>query len=541
MRSFAAAVTSNNKTPTSASLQLNSRTTTPASTGTSNLSASSLSKSADTYAPSRRNAIIIENTHEIPQDRVLRAVADIIGGRNIHYCTRLSGGRICLYLTSEEWVNKAVNEGGIIVNSIYLPVRRYVTEATKVVVSNCPPELDDNKLKELLEPYGKVVSSPSRLKVSTTYADLKHIKTWRRVVYIMPSLNSEEMPKRLNIISPENIKYTLYLDKDEVTCDYCKAPGHQISKCKKKISDEQNIHLNNETNTSSSSRETPSSPQDNHDQEQRPAFIHSTPKEVQAVIQPTQDAITKRFSKTSTEDQMMKNSYEETSIQSTSTNLEKVDHPSRTSQDVNSGLSNLFLPHFNTFEQSIHTAESANLLSSEGDSINLNTTPTDLQQIPMDPASVCLPIYSMDQDSEIISLTSVKPTNNSKKRPLSSSPSQDDSEDSCTSAASSQSNKSQKKPNKKQKQKKEKEDQQINILLNQMKQKSSYIPQETFKEFLTTARGSQNSKAVAGRLGVTDISALIVQLNDAATLCQDFNLQRRLKRASDALITQNEA
>lgn len=193
------------------------------------------------YKPSRKNAVIVENTHETPQDHCLRAVANIIGGRNIHYCTRLSGGRICLYLTNQDIVNKLVTEGGIVVNDVYLPIRKYVTEATKFVISNCPPEMTDQSLKKILEPYGRVVSSPTRLKVSTAHEDLKHIRTWRRVVYLMIPSEAPEAPKRLIVTSPEGVKTTLYIDKDEIMCDYCKVPGHLEEKCKKKTSDQQNF------------------------------------------------------------------------------------------------------------------------------------------------------------------------------------------------------------------------------------------------------------------------------------------------------------
>ena len=121
----------------------------------------------ETYFPRRKNAIILDNIQEISQDLCLRAVADIIGGRNIHYVSRLSGGRICMYLTNETHVNHLVQEGGVQIGPMLVTCRRYVSDATKFIVSNCPPELSDEELKKRLQPYGKIVSTPTRLKIST--------------------------------------------------------------------------------------------------------------------------------------------------------------------------------------------------------------------------------------------------------------------------------------------------------------------------------------------------------------------------------------
>lgn len=501
--------------------------------GTTNNKTSSTT-SDQNYTPSRKNAIIIENTNETPQDSCLRKVADIIGGKNIHYCTRLSGGRICLYLTNEECVTKAVEEGGIIVNLVYLPIRRYVTEATKLVVSNCPPELDDEKLKEILKPYGRIVSSPTRLKVSTNHDDLKHIKTWRRVVYIMKGPDSQELPKRLNIRNSEEINYTLYLDTDEVMCDYCKRPGHHINKCKKKISDDQNFP-----------------------DMLRPSFVHSTPTEKEVItnsrptisLQSTKEVSSEVISdaiissepkqqKTSEDDINSRNSTQNLVLQS----VQKIQSNNKNPSSVTSESRNNFVSSdFNKFEEIINRNSSQSpQLPGQVDK-SLTTNAEELEML-LDPASFSLPGSSKNdqEDLELESIQKVSTSHNPKKRPFSNSPTQEDSEDSSTSTASNISNKSQN-MTKKQKKKREKEDTQINILLNMMKPKSSYIEEKTFREFIVKARGAQNSKVVAASLGVTNISALIVQLNDAANTCQDANLQRRLRRASDALLTHNES
>ncbi|KAK3915908.1 hypothetical protein KUF71_025205, partial [Frankliniella fusca] len=162
-------------------------------------------------APSRKMAIVIENTKEFSQDELLRAVADLVGGKNIQYCSRLSGGRFCLYLTNESAVTTLCHLGGVHVSNTFLSCRRYFTEATKFVISNCPPEMTDGALQKLLEPYGKIVSTPTRLGITTSHEDLKHIKTWKRSLYLQISNNAPSCPEIINITSEEGVKHTLYI------------------------------------------------------------------------------------------------------------------------------------------------------------------------------------------------------------------------------------------------------------------------------------------------------------------------------------------
>lgn len=188
----------------------------------------------DSYVPDRRFAVVLENCHQLTQETCLRAVADIIGGRNIHFCTKLSGGRICLYLTDQCCVDKICEEGGINIGLDFITTRKYISDSRKIIISNCPPELTDHELAALIKPYGKITSAFTKLRFATKYEDLQHIKTWRRSVYMSIPDDSPALPSQIQITNRDGNKQMLYLTLDEKSCSFCKAPGHIQEECKKK-------------------------------------------------------------------------------------------------------------------------------------------------------------------------------------------------------------------------------------------------------------------------------------------------------------------
>jgi len=470
------------------------------------------------YKPSRKLAIVLENAQNVTQHKCLRAVADLIGGRSIQYCTRLSGGRICLYLTSENKVEEMCEHGGVIIECEFLPCRRYISEAKKFVISNCPPELEDEDLKKLLEPYGQIVSAPARLKVSTTDDDLKHIKTWRRSIYILLPDNAPEMPKRMVITSkPDGVKYTLYIDNDEIICSYCARPGHTAEKCKKKTEMMSDFpELNTFTMASSVSsrlipRRTPESLPSNSKDSQvdlMPKFslLDSIPPVTATEVSETNGKSVKDYLSNSETlcDAATSNLTNMTSIwgdkiiERESQNQSLLSNslpPSSDEMEVDENLtkeltSNEILESFNTNKQNIKRLLSPETSNSQAKSSNQKKSRTEEDD------------FTSDGESSISSLQS----NQSK--------------------ASKSSKKTEKK--------KKKEDSAIAELLPTMNFTDSDLSEEMFKKFLAEARGHQNSKMIAEKYKLS-LPSLINKLLDAMSKCKNFNLQRRLDRAYNAL------
>lgn len=500
-----------------------------------NSSTSRRQESADnnqSYTPSRKNAIVLENTSAFTQDQVLRAVADCVGGSNIHYCTRLSNGRICLYLTNEECVNQITDDGGIIIGGIYVSCRRYVSEAKKIVISNCPPELTDNDLKKILEPYGRIVSAPNRLRVTTAHSDLKHIKSWRRSIFMMLPNEAQPLPPRLIITSSDGLRNTLYIEKDEILCTYCHAPGHTEQRCKKKQAME---------------KEFPSLTTSYHGPASHRLFVHSTAKQSQPAREQFQEnppqQITNNF---------MPSFSSRPTIEISQTTIIPNPTPRVEETRIESSFDFSALPRNEEPKEQPSTTiprEEANIsgeISSLEDSFGLTNTDNQNHstQNPYysfdDPLSESLPSTSKKRflspneeinDQHKFAKTIVSDYQSGSE--ASNSETQDEPqtmEDNEMSDSSAEFLPKSKKALKKHK----KQEQAFNIATEKIVFDDTKLSFYQFQEFLKNARGKANSKQVAARITPLT-SELIKKLEEAIVFSTDHNLTRRMQRAAEAL------
>lgn len=184
--------------------------------------------------PSRKLSVILENAKECNQDDILRAVADVVGAKNILYASKLSGARFCLYLSSESAVTTICARTGVYVNNSFLKCRKYVSDATQLLISNCPPEMSDDTLLDLLKPYGEAVSKPKRLGVSTVHDDLKHVLTWKRSIYMKIPDDALPCPEVLHVTSREGTKHSIYIQTNQTPCYFCKSRSHPAEECTEK-------------------------------------------------------------------------------------------------------------------------------------------------------------------------------------------------------------------------------------------------------------------------------------------------------------------
>ncbi|KAJ1528786.1 hypothetical protein ONE63_007167 [Megalurothrips usitatus] len=456
------------------------------------------------YVPRKENAIVIDNTQEYSQEKCVRAVADIIGGNKIHYCNRLSGGRLCLYLTDQTTVDKMCQESGIIINDVFLPCRRYVSHATKVVISNCPPELPDEKLKELLQPYGKLTSSPSRMKLSTNDEDLKHILTWRVVVYMLFPHDAEPMPKMIPIVSSEGIKTTLYVDKNDEFCTYCNVSGHSLSKCKKKVNDNNNFpEFISSVNSRLTARPTVPEPQ-NNTRELEKASVQVPPEAC-----PLTTPSTSNKENVGTPNSEPPSAFSSHQVSGKNNQERRILEERRVSQEIKKT------------PPSLPTQENNFKPLSVQDDASVFTDWTDFEN-------------SQEISNALLGKTSSKRIHSpddtsSKSRRTSQSESEDFNMSDSGSTTSSSSHSST------QSTKSKEEDQVIlNSIVDRLKFDSSQLTKAQLMLFLKFARGKSNSKKIADRVHC-NVPALIGKLKEISVQSTNFNLSRRIQRAIQAL------
>jgi hypothetical protein len=75
----------------------------------------------------------------------------------------------------------------------------------------------------------KPTSQISKLSISTTHPGLKHIKSFRRLVYmVIPHM--KKMPHNFKV-EHDGVSYAIYVTSDDVTCTNCRKPGHVARNC----------------------------------------------------------------------------------------------------------------------------------------------------------------------------------------------------------------------------------------------------------------------------------------------------------------------
>jgi hypothetical protein len=181
------------------------------------------------YTPHKKHGVIFEAVEGLSIEQHLREIADKIGGSNIKYASRLSGGRICIYLAAEMYVKQICTPGGINITDMFIQCRPYIMASKCVVLSNVLLDIPDDVIQPLLQTFGKPTSQITQLAISTTHPDLKHIKSFRRLVY-MTIPNMEKMPSTLNV-RYDKVMYVIYVTSNDVTCMNCQKPGHLARNC----------------------------------------------------------------------------------------------------------------------------------------------------------------------------------------------------------------------------------------------------------------------------------------------------------------------
>lgn len=181
--------------------------------------------------PKKEQGILLNVIEELKLSDYVIKVGSIVGPRNILFASRISNNRICIYLSDIQLVDKIVEEHSIIViNDREIEIRRLITPARRIVISNVCPSIPHHIIENELRQLGiKTVSPVSCIRAGITGDEYSHVMSFRRQVYTIPT-QSEELPSSI-LIDHENTKYRIYLSDDNLKCYICKAPGHIARQC----------------------------------------------------------------------------------------------------------------------------------------------------------------------------------------------------------------------------------------------------------------------------------------------------------------------
>ena len=116
---------------------------------------------ASKLTPGEDQAIVLDSVDDITVTDYVYAVASIIGPQNIHYASRISLSRICMYLSNKTLVDKITDEkhNKIKIKDQLLEVRPLKAKMQRVIFSNVSPAIPNDVLIDKISSYGITVTN----------------------------------------------------------------------------------------------------------------------------------------------------------------------------------------------------------------------------------------------------------------------------------------------------------------------------------------------------------------------------------------------
>lgn len=182
--------------------------------------------------PRKEQAIVIEALEGIQLKDYIYSVGNLVQPKNILAASRLSNGRICIYLSGKNITDDLVKTyNTITVLGREAQIRKLITPSKKLIISNVCPSIPNEAVETVLRSIGIKMTSPIFfLKVGLPGTDYAHILSFRRYVYIIPD-EKTPIPESL-LMKFENDDYRIFLQTDEMKCFKCQRFGHTASNCR---------------------------------------------------------------------------------------------------------------------------------------------------------------------------------------------------------------------------------------------------------------------------------------------------------------------
>ena len=128
--------------------------------------------------------VYAERSDEFFFDKALCCVADIVGNANVKASSPMNGG-IVICVSCEEAVNAVVSHG-IVISHVMNIVELLVTPSLKLILSNDPPYIGNDRLIPFIEQHGIIIRHIRYLKASLKRKELQHVVSFIRQVSILP-------------------------------------------------------------------------------------------------------------------------------------------------------------------------------------------------------------------------------------------------------------------------------------------------------------------------------------------------------------------
>ncbi|KAJ8681398.1 hypothetical protein QAD02_017185 [Eretmocerus hayati] len=167
------------------------------------------------------------------------AIGGLIGPANMVSISRISGGRICVYLNSIETTEILINRyKNVNINSHTIDIRPLNAKSKRILISNVHTSIPNTELEKIFAQFGIVPKSQiTKLKTGLHDVGYTHLLSHRRQVYIDPS-DEEKLPNSFQL-KHEDVTYWIYFSTEKLICYLCKEEGHPARHCRSTNADNQ--------------------------------------------------------------------------------------------------------------------------------------------------------------------------------------------------------------------------------------------------------------------------------------------------------------
>jgi len=185
---------------------------------------------APIMSPKKEDAIIFPIAEDVTNENYAEAMLQSVKPEQIRFVSRLSNGRLSIYLDSKNTVDEFMqNTGFILVNNMKLVACRLINPAKKLIISNINPYIE-----KALKTLGLQLNSPIvYLNAGFSNTVLKHVLSFQRSVYIScgNGENEPDIPSSI-IIKHEEEESRIFLNSEQtIRCFMCKQEGHLARNC----------------------------------------------------------------------------------------------------------------------------------------------------------------------------------------------------------------------------------------------------------------------------------------------------------------------
>ena len=155
--------------------------------------------------------ILIDVVDGIELKDYITAVGKIVDKADIRFASRISNGRICLFLSSKEIVKDLTDKHKtVMIGQQQLEIRPLMNPLKRIILSNVSPVIPHEILENELQRKGiKIASQISFLRVGISDEGFSHVLSFRRHIFINPE-DIDKLPESM-VIFLEDTTYRIFI------------------------------------------------------------------------------------------------------------------------------------------------------------------------------------------------------------------------------------------------------------------------------------------------------------------------------------------